>query len=101
MSVASGCGLAGTRSCCIHLLDRTACRTIRNIHAGKLERLPTVIAAAGVELRGMVREGRKCLPRRSNRAASSRCLGFFEPLLRNQHVGKTPPDLRIVARKRR
>ena len=39
------------------LLDRTACRTIRDIRAREFERPPAVVAAAGVELRGMIREG--------------------------------------------
>jgi hypothetical protein len=41
----------------VRVLEGTPCRAIRNIHARKFERPPAVVAAAGVELRGMVREG--------------------------------------------
>src|SRR5262245_59054731 len=40
----------------MRLLDRTACRPIRDIRARELERPPAVVAASGVELRSMVRE---------------------------------------------
>ena len=78
----------------MRLLDRTACRTIRDIRAREFERPPAVVAAAGVELRGMVREGEQVFPRSSSKprpCGVELCLGLFEPLLRDQHVGKTPP----------
>jgi hypothetical protein len=51
----------------------------------------------------MVREGEQVSPKKLIEAKPcgvELCLGLFEPLLRDQHVGKTPPDLRIAARKR-
>ena len=86
------------------LLERAARRTIRDIHARELERPPAVVAAAGVELRGMVREGEQVSPKKLIEAKPcgvELSLGLFEPFLRDQHVGKAPSDLRIAARKRR
>ena len=86
----------------MRLLDRTACRTICDIRVR--ERPAAVVAAAGVELRGMVRESEPVSPKQLIEAKPCRvelCLGLFEPLLCDQHVGKTPPDLGIAARKRR
>jgi hypothetical protein len=85
----------------IGLLDRTACRTIRDIRARELERPPAVVAAASVELRGMIREGEPVPPKKLieantcgvelGLASSNLCLG-------DQHVGQPPPHLRIAAR---
>ena len=61
--------------------------TIRDIRASELERPPTVVAAAGVELRGMVREGELMSPKKLIEAKPcgvELCLGLFEPLLRDQ-----------------
>ena len=86
----------------MRLFDRTACRTIRNINTREFQSPPTVVAAAGVELRGMVGE-RECVSPKEIIEATAcgieLCLGLFEPFLRDQHVSKTPPDLRIPARK--
>ena len=99
MWLASGCGLIGS----IHrdrmrLLDRTACRTIRDIRAREFERPPAVVAAAGVELRGMVREGEQVSPKKLFEAETcgvELCLGLFESSLarsarRQDATG--PPD---------
>ena len=83
---------------CLCLLDRTACTTIFDIRARQFERPPVVVAAASIELRSVVREASRCLPRFSSkpeRAASSCLSPLFEPSLRNQHIGKSahgPPD---------
>jgi hypothetical protein len=59
------CTLRGSRSLsCIHcdhirLLDRTSRRTIRDIHAREFERPLAIVSTAGIELRGMIREGDK------------------------------------------
>src|SRR6185295_5109377 len=89
---------------CMHLPHRTTGRAVRDIGAGELERPPPIVPAAGIELRGMVREGEPVCPKKRIETTPSGvelCLGFFEPLLRDQHVGKTPSDLRIAARNRR
>src|SRR5882672_3714489 len=89
---------------CTRLLHRGARRTISDIRARELERAPTVVAAAGVELRGMVREGEQVLPEKLLEAKPCGVevgLRLFEPLLRDQHVGKAPADLRIAARDHR
>jgi hypothetical protein len=102
VSVASGCGLISSGSYFIHLLDRTACRTIRYIRVRNLERPSAVGAAAGVELRGMVREGEQVFAKKIIKAKPRGVelwLSFVEPLLRDQRVGKTRPDLRIAAPK--
>jgi hypothetical protein len=62
--VACGWGLIGIRRDRTRLLDRTACRTIRDIRAREFERPPAVVAAAGVELRGMVCEGEQVSPKK-------------------------------------
>ena len=98
------CGLIGIAARSHEPAERTACRTIRDIRAREFERPPAVVAAAGVELRGMVREGEQVSLKKLLEAKPcgvELCLGLFEPPLRDQHVGKTPPDLRIAARKRR
>jgi hypothetical protein len=41
----------------MHLADSPTCRTIREIRTRELKRTLTVIAAAGIELRRMIREG--------------------------------------------
>src|SRR5215470_19414037 len=87
----------------MRLLDRTACGTIGDIRAREIERPPAIVAAAGVELRGMVREGEQ-MPLKKLIEAKTRdvelSLGLFALALRNQHIGKTPIDFRITARKR-
>src|SRR5215470_16745505 len=87
----------------MRLLDRTACGTIGDIRAREIERPPAIVAAAGVELRGMVREGEQ-MPLKKLIEAKTRdvelSFGLFELALRNQHIGKTPIDFRITARKR-
>src|SRR5215475_10421835 len=85
---------------CIRLLDRTAGRTIGDIRARKFKRPPAVVAAGGVEFRRMVRESEQVSFKKFIEAKPGGvelCLGLFEPVLRDQHVGKTPPDLRIAA----
>jgi hypothetical protein len=72
--VACGWGPIGIHRDRMRLLDRTACRTIRDIRAREFERPPAAVAAAGVELRGMVCEGEQVSPKKlieANRAASS------------------------------
>jgi hypothetical protein len=86
------------------LLDRTACRAICDIRAREFERPPAVVAAASVELRGMIRKGERVSPEKlieANTCGVELYLGLFEPLLREQHVGQTPPNFRIAARQRR
>ena len=86
----------------MRLLECTTRRAIRDIRAREFERPPAVIAAASVELRGMVREGEQVSLKKLIEAKAcglELCLGLFEPALRDQHVGKTPPNLWIVARK--
>jgi hypothetical protein len=87
----------------LRLLDRPACRSIRDIRAGELERPPVLVAAADVELRSMIRKGErvslKKLFEAKPRGVELR-LGLFEPLLRDQHIGKAPPDFWITARRR-
>src|SRR5262245_44501134 len=46
------------------LLERAACGTIRDVRAGELEGPPAVVAAAGVELGGMVGEGEQVSPKK-------------------------------------
>src|SRR5262245_59038032 len=86
------------------LLDRTSRRSIRDIRAREFERPPSVVAAAGVELGGMIGEGEE-VPAKKLLVAKPRGfklgLGLFEPALRDQHIGKTPPDLGVAAGKRR
>jgi hypothetical protein len=85
------------------LLDRTACRTIGDIHAREFERPPTVVTAASVELRGMVREGEPVSPKKPIEAyacGGELRLRLFESLLRDQRISKTPSDLGIAARQR-
>src|SRR5262249_54967885 len=89
---------AGDRMC---LRDCTACRPIRDVRWRELERARAVIAATGVELRGMSREREQMFAQKLLEATACSFelyLGFFEPVLRNQHVGKTPSDLWIAAR---
>jgi hypothetical protein len=73
----------------MRLLDGTACGTIGDIRARELERPPAIVAAAGVELRGMVREGEQ-MPLKKLIEAGPRGielpLGLFESFLRNQHI---------------
>ena len=52
-------GLTGAHSDRLHLLERPAGRTVREISACEFERPSAVVAAAGVELRGMVRKGKR------------------------------------------
>jgi hypothetical protein len=86
------------------LLDCTARPTIRGIRAGKCERAPAVVAAASVELRGMVGECERVSSKKSlelePRGVKLR-FGLLEPSLRDHDAGQTPPHLRIAARKRR
>src|SRR5262249_41063247 len=87
----------------LHLFDRPAGRTVRDIRAREVECAPPVIAAAGVELRGVGGEGGRVSAQKSfeppMRGAELR-VGFSESPLRDQHVGKTPLHLWISARKR-
>src|SRR5215831_18256049 len=93
----------GDHGDCTHLLKGTACGTIGDIRARELERPPAIVAAAGVELRGMVREGEQ-MPLKKLIEAKTRdvelSLRLFELALRNQQIGKTPIDFWITARKR-
>ena len=53
-------------------------------------RAPIRAAAASIELRGVVREGEGLRRSASNpNRGASLCLGILEPVLRDQHVGKT------------
>ena len=82
------------------LLDSTACPTIRDVRARKFERALAVVAGARVELRGMVREGEEMPSQKLFEAAPrgvEMCPRLVDPALRDQHIGKTPPDLRIAA----
>ena len=85
--------LIGNQRDRMRLLDGTARRTIRDIRARELERPPAIVAAAGVELRGMVREGEQMSPKKLIEAGPcgiELSLGLFEPALRSQHIGKAP-----------
>src|SRR5262245_539596 len=78
------------------------CWTIRDVHARKLERAPAVVAAAGVKLRGVIRESERVSGKEhveSNPCGLELAGGFLESLLCDQHVGETPADFRIAARK--
>src|SRR5262245_47428458 len=93
----------GLCSDCTRLVHGAARRSIRDIQACQLERQPEVVAAAGVELGGMVGKGEPVSSEKSVEATPrgvELCLGLFEPLLRCEHVRETPPNLRIVARER-
>jgi hypothetical protein len=82
------------------LLDRPACRTIRGFDAREFERPPAIIAAASLELRCMVRKSEQVFPKKLFETKSrgvELCLSLFEPPLRDQHIGKTPPNLRTSA----
>lgn len=60
-----------------------------------------IVAAAGVELRGVVRKGEKVFLKKLVEAGSSGAkfrLGFLEPILRNKHLGEAPADFRVTAR---
>jgi hypothetical protein len=86
----------------------SACLTARRVErfstfARELERPPVVVAAAGVKLRSMIREGEQMSSEQlfEARPCSFKLpLALFQPALRNQHIGKAPPGLRIAARKR-
>src|SRR4029453_13250800 len=87
----------------VDLPDGTVRRTIRDICAGEFERAPTVVAAAGVELRGVVGEREGGPPKKLTEAEPAVIELLFdlvEPPLRDHDVGQTPPNLRITARKR-
>jgi hypothetical protein len=53
-----GC-LARTDLHRLHLFERPTGRAVRDVRARELERSPAVVAAAGVELRSMVGEGKR------------------------------------------
>src|SRR4030095_1266391 len=96
-------GFIGIRRNLVRLPDRTMCRTICDIRTREFERPPAVVSAGGVELRGMVRESEQVSLKKLIEAKArgvELCLRLFKPFLRDEHVGKTPPDLRIAARKR-
>ena len=77
----------------MRLLKRSTCRPIRDIRACKFERPLAVVAAAGVEFGGVIREGEHVSLKKtietSPRGIELR-LSFFKPVLRDQHIGKTP-----------
>jgi len=50
------CGLIDIRCDRLQLFDRLVCRAVRDIHTRELQRPSVVVAAAGVELRSMVRK---------------------------------------------
>src|ERR1044071_6766776 len=88
----------------VRLLDRTAGQTVRDIRAREFECSPAIIAATGVELRAMVREGEQMFRKQlleSDAGCIELCLGLGKSPLRGPNVGKTPRDLRIATRKRR
>jgi hypothetical protein len=81
------------------MLDRPASRTIRGFDVRGFERPPAIIAAASVELRCMVCKSEQVFPKKLFETKScgvELCLCLFEPPLRDQHIGKTPPNLRIL-----
>ena len=70
------------------------------IHACEFERLPQIVSAPSVEFRRMVREGEQMLPKKRIEAKPrgvELCFALFESLLRGQHVGKAPSNLRVAA----
>ncbi|HEX3341444.1 MAG TPA: hypothetical protein VHT68_19985 [Pseudolabrys sp.] len=72
----------------MRLLDRTACRTIRDIRARKFKRPPAVVAAAGAELSSMLREGERVSPKKLIEAKPRGVelpFGLFELLLQHKH----------------
>ena len=97
------CGLIAIRCDRLQLFDRLVCRAVRDIHARELERPSVVVAAAGVEVRSMVRKSQQMS---SEQLFEARPCGvkppraLFEPSLRVQHISKSPPDLWIAARQR-
>jgi hypothetical protein len=67
------------------LLNRTPGRTIRDIRSRQLERPPVIVAAAGVELRGVICEGAQVSPKKLLEAKPcgvELCLAFPQPSLR-------------------
>ena len=71
----------------MRLLDRTACRATRDVRAREFECPPAVVAAAGVELSSMVREGERVSPKKLIEAKPrgvELCLGL-ELLLQHKH----------------
>src|SRR5262249_55436041 len=78
------------------LFDRAACRSISDVRVREFECPPTVVAAAGIEFRRMVSESKQMFPEKLLETMArcvELCLGLFEPLLRDKHVGKMPLDL--------
>jgi hypothetical protein len=99
---ACGCGPMGFHRDRMRLFDRTACRTIRNINTREFQSPPTVVAAAGVELRGMVGKREYVSPKEIIEATAcgvELCLGLFEPFLRNQHVSGAGEPRRLRTRR--
>src|SRR5262249_60057530 len=87
----------------MRLLDRSAGRTVRDVHTREFERPVKIIAAPGIEFRGMVCEGEQVFPK--NRFEATPCgielrLALFDLPLGDQHLAKTPPDLWIAAHHR-
>ena len=88
----------GQRRDLVRLLQRTMGWTIRDVRVRELESPLTVVAAPGVEGRGMVRESERVSFKKTVEATPCRVelrLGLFKPRLRGQGVGEAPMDLRI------
>jgi hypothetical protein len=86
----------------MQLLDRPARLTIRDIRPREFERPPAVIPAAGVELRGVIRESEEMSLKKLLKANSrgvELSLGLLEPCLRDRYIAKPPPNVRVAARK--
>src|SRR5262249_12624220 len=101
MAMKSPAASSASRCDRIGLLDRTASLTIRDIRTRECERPAAIVAAAGVELRGMVRERQQVSlekPFEASPCGVELPLGLFKPPLGYEHVGQTPADLRIAAR---
>jgi len=60
----ASCGLIGIHRDRTGLLERTTCGTIRDSRSREFESPPAVVAAAGVELGGMVGEGEQMSPKK-------------------------------------
>ena len=79
-------GLVGVQRERLHLFARTPGRTIRDIRLRQLERPPVVVAAASVELCGVVCEGEQVSSKKlleANPRGVKLPLALFEPSLRD------------------
>src|SRR5262249_28550695 len=77
------------------LPDCTACRTIRDVRPREFERPPAIVAATGVELRGMIREREQMFAFRDQlRREASRCWrgDWSDGRLPRQHAKAYEPE---------